>query len=245
MRKSTLNPNANEFKPRFNTQVSYNPLLPSLKHLETKNWVWYLIYSCLYMLLFFFVFSLSPNQPTPQRLPGLKASPAPPSWSSNLRLFMARQSASPRCIRWRQSALEFRWDTHLHTEMYIMEIFNFIQCKSPRASHCVGMKCRVHSDQPLTTVTNMSVYVCPHVVIFFPFLWFMPTIIIFSVYFMFLRTKLTFVVICFIVNFFPPCSRRSIRGGKKGPPPHDMLFPVFFWEGVSYMVFLQNELRNV
>lgn len=24
-----------------------------------------------------------------------------------------------------------------------------------------------------------------------------------------------------------------------------MLFPVFFWEGVSYMVFLQNELRNV
>lgn len=173
------------------------------------------------MLLFFFVFSLSPNQPTPQRLLGLKASPAPPSWSSNLRLFMARQSASPRCIRWRQSALEFRWDTHLHAEMYILEIFIFIQCKSPRASHCVGMKCRVHSDKPLTTVTNMSVYVCPHVVIFFPFLWFMPAIIIFSEYFMFLRTKLTFVVICLFVNFQwnLHVAEEALGGKKKVPLP--------------------------
>lgn len=62
---------------------------------------------------------ISLNQPTPRRLPGLRASLAPPSWSSSPRLCTARRSVSPRCIPSHQSALECRWDPHLHAEMQI------------------------------------------------------------------------------------------------------------------------------
>lgn len=73
---------------------------------------------CLWLCLF--ICSLiSPSQPTPRRLPGLRASPAPPLWSSSHRLCTARPSASPRCIPSHQSVLECRWDAHLLAEMQI------------------------------------------------------------------------------------------------------------------------------
>lgn len=125
VRKSTLNPNANEFKPRFTTQVSMR-CCTRLHNLNAANWdcsfTNFFMSSAVMSsaVSFFYICSLiSPNQPTPRRLPGLRASPAPPLCSSSPRLFMVRQSASPRCIPSHQSVLECRWDPHLHAEMQI------------------------------------------------------------------------------------------------------------------------------
>lgn len=69
---------------------------------------------------------ISPNQPTPRHLPGLRANPAPPSWSSPL-LCTARRCASPRCIPSHQLVPECRWDSHL-----------VMTCRSAKALHLIS-----------------------------------------------------------------------------------------------------------
>lgn len=97
VRKSTLNPNANEFKPRFNTQVvcwTYTFMCQT----EDLN----------FFILIFYFCSFSPSQPTPRPLLGLRVSPAPPLLYSSPLQSMVSQSASPKCTRSLQSAQECR-----------------------------------------------------------------------------------------------------------------------------------------
>lgn len=104
MRKSTLNPNANEFKPRFNTQVS-RTAAPRFA------------LTCPLSLICLLCCLISPNLPTPPRPLGLRASPAPPSWSNSL--CTDKLSASHRCILSHQSVLECRWDPPAWVRLFL------------------------------------------------------------------------------------------------------------------------------
>lgn len=117
VRKSTLNPNANEFKPRFNTQVSMSCCCQAT---QLKYHKLSLLLSLIFLMSRFIFSLISLNQPTPRRLHGLRASRAPQLWSSSPQLCTVRRSAFPRCIPSHQSALECRWDPHLHVVMCSM-----------------------------------------------------------------------------------------------------------------------------
>lgn len=166
---------------------------------------------------------ISPSQPTPRRLPGLRASPAPPLWSSSHRLCTARPSASPRCIPSHQSVLECRWDAHLRAEMQITLSISLNQHELQSS----------FKNKSLTTVTmstpDMSAYVLP---LLFSFSVFdsslMHAIIVFAIFLsfnlIFNRIRVTSVLFW----------ARNVH------PSHHFLSSVIFKTLVIYLHYLKN-----
>lgn len=182
----------------------------------------------MFLVVSLFICSLiSPNQPTPRRLPGLRASPAPPLWSSSHRLCTARRSASPRCIPSHQSALECRWDAHLCAEMQITSSISLNQHELQSSlKHISNNRHHEHSQH---------VCLCSSAFIFLFCLWFISNachhyfrhISFFD--FIFNRIRVTFVLFW----------ARYVH------PSHHFLSSVIFETLVIYLHYLKNVKINV